>query len=1201
MRSYDLLTLISLALLPVFGSMACDGGNGGAETDAMTDAATVIPPDSASDLSPSPETGPDDAGSCVPDCLGPDGALRVCGDDGCGTPCGVCPDQALCQEGACVPDCVSACAGLQCGDGGTDGACDCGACDAAYGCTNAGTCALDCPAVCASLGCTPAWAEGLCDCGTCDGGAPCSDAVCQEDGTCLVTPLDGVPCEDGVACTEDAQCIAGVCVGEPKDCDDGNPCTLDACNLFTDLCTHGALTGPCDDGDPCTTGDLCLADVCTGTPVSDCTCQDDGDCAALEDDDLCNGTVHCDSSRTLPTCALDPATVVECPDPDPEDPDAPCLAASCDPGTGGCGFEATNDGVPCADGDLCTANDICNAGTCTGTQTVTCDDGDPCTDDSCAPATGCVHVPNTAPCDDGDPCTVPDQCADGVCVPGLASPCDDGDPCTLDTCDAGHCDHAPVVGECNDGDLCTQPDQCVDGVCIAGPAVTCDDGDACTLDGCAPESGCTSVNQPVDCVMAAWGDWGSCSVSCGGGEHTRTREILQEAACGGAPCGALEETEACNAQPCSEDCQWHWDAWSACEGDCPAGTRSRSAVIDVPAQNGGEACPTGEDAVESESCDLVGTPCDDLDPCTQDDLCAAEGCAGTDRTTIPIVDGGCDDGDPCTLDGCTVLDGCTSVNQPVDCVMGAWGDWSPCSEPCDGGERTRTREVVAAAACDGAACGALEETEACNAQPCSVDCQWHWGAWSGCEGACPTGIRIRSVIIDVPAQNGGEACPTGEDAVESCDLVGTPCDDLDPCTLGDLCAAEGCAGIEATTIPLAAGGCDDDDPCTRDTCEDLLGAPMCVGQDICVFSGACCWDAGCVETEPEICALVQGTFQAGIPCIAAPCAAPGTSACCVTVGCAETDPGTCVDLYGGVPHEGLSCGDVGCPAIQQGACCTVDGCTETDFFTCEQALQGQFHADTTCADDPCAAPPPGACCTEAGCADTDEFICVVELVGTFFPGSACAEAPCIAPPVGACCWDGGCDEVDDLTCIDELLGQFLPGATCLDDPCSAPPLGACCWEGGCDEVDDLTCFESYFGQFLPDATCLEDPCSVPALGACCWEGGCDEVDDLTCIEELLGQFLQDSSCVDDPCAGPAQGACCWEGGCDEVDDLTCIEELLGQFLQDSSCVDDPCAGPAQGACCWAGGCEEVDALSCQEIFGDFHGGALCGEISCIPY
>ena len=55
----------------------------------------------------------------------------------------------------------------------------------------------------------------------------------------------------------------------------------------------------------------------------------------------------------------------------------------------------------------------------------------------------------------------------------------------------------------------------------------------------------------VDCEWDEWGDWSTCSLTCGGGEQTRSRVILRPEAFGGVPCvGPPEETRACNEDAC---------------------------------------------------------------------------------------------------------------------------------------------------------------------------------------------------------------------------------------------------------------------------------------------------------------------------------------------------------------------------------------------------------------------------------------------------------------------------------------------------------------------------------------------------------------------------------------------------------------------------------------------------------------------------
>lgn len=99
----------------------------------------------------------------------------------------------------------------------------------------------------------------------CDDGDPCNGTERCASCACVPgsPPPDGAACNDGDACTTGDACAAGVCVGIPRDCDDGNPCTDDACDAATG-CRHAANTAACDDGDPCSAPDVCSGGVCDG-------------------------------------------------------------------------------------------------------------------------------------------------------------------------------------------------------------------------------------------------------------------------------------------------------------------------------------------------------------------------------------------------------------------------------------------------------------------------------------------------------------------------------------------------------------------------------------------------------------------------------------------------------------------------------------------------------------------------------------------------------------------------------------------------------------------------------------------------------------------------------------------------------------------------------------------------------------------------
>lgn len=151
-----------------------------------------------------------------------------------------------------------------------------------------------------------------------------------------------------------------------------------------------------------------------------------------------------------------------------------CVVAACDAGV--CALANSTDS--CDDGSMCTENDTCAAGACTGTPIV-CDDGNECTTDLCAPETGCVVQLTTDPCDDGDACTDMDACSNGSCV-GQAIACDDQDVCTIDACDADlGCISEPDPGCCtSDGD-CAADEICdmASNDCVPDGGVTSAGGD----------------------------------------------------------------------------------------------------------------------------------------------------------------------------------------------------------------------------------------------------------------------------------------------------------------------------------------------------------------------------------------------------------------------------------------------------------------------------------------------------------------------------------------------------------------------------------------------------------------------------------------------------------------------------------------------------------------------------------------------------
>ena len=325
------------------------------------------------------------------------------------------------------------------------------------------------------------------------------------------------------------QCLPApeICDGEDNDCDgdtdedlcdDGNPCTFNACDpeVATDLsdgCTTTNLSTPCEDGNPCSLDDFCGDSVCHTGPPKDC---DDG---------------------------------------------SMCSTDSCDEATGDC-QHVPIDG-PCDDASVCTMGDVCLGVICLPGAATSCDDHNPCSDDSCDPLAGCQHAANQIACDDGDPCTTGELCGAMACASGLATDCDDGNPCTTNACVAelvtalsDGCTVTAIGGLCSDDDKCTLLDECVDGYCVPGNPPDCDDQNSCTDDSCDPGSGkCQSVPRPP-------GD------PCDDGNACSTGDACSEVGVCQAVAKDCDDGQNCSVDLCDKNtgvCSHENNSGAACE------------------------------------------------------------------------------------------------------------------------------------------------------------------------------------------------------------------------------------------------------------------------------------------------------------------------------------------------------------------------------------------------------------------------------------------------------------------------------------------------------------------------------------------------------------------------------------------------------------------------------------------------------------
>lgn len=96
---------------------------------------------------------------------------------------------------------------------------------------------------------------------------------------------------------------------------------------------------------------------------------------------------------------------------------------------------------------------------------------------------------------------------------------------------------------------------------------------------------------PVDCKVSEWGNWESCSASCGGGTQIKRRFITQNPAGPVAPCPHLTEQQSCNTHQCSTNCvAGPWTAWSQCSATCGGGIQSRTRQVFSQGTGSGYMC-----------------------------------------------------------------------------------------------------------------------------------------------------------------------------------------------------------------------------------------------------------------------------------------------------------------------------------------------------------------------------------------------------------------------------------------------------------------------------------------------------------------------------------------------------------------------------------------------------------------------------------
>src|SRR3954447_7760627 len=164
----------------------------------------------------------------------------------------------------------------------------------------------------------------------CDDGNPCTQDACDANEHCVLNHPP-VSCDDGNACTIDTCDPMDGCHSTPKTCQDSNLCTVNACDPLTGICAFPPVACPAGQTCNASNGNCEGSDPCTPNP-----CQNGGTCSSGPARTQGSGnpyTCTCPSGWTGTNCEVDIDECAATPNPCGFDPFLDCFNL---PGTYAC-------------------------------------------------------------------------------------------------------------------------------------------------------------------------------------------------------------------------------------------------------------------------------------------------------------------------------------------------------------------------------------------------------------------------------------------------------------------------------------------------------------------------------------------------------------------------------------------------------------------------------------------------------------------------------------------------------------------------------------------------------------------------------------------------------------------------------------------------------------------------------------------------